>query len=481
VQINAGRTIDLGNSLGLITKGNFNNPYLPESGAALRLSTGSLTPDYEGFLDTYLSDDLDRLVTHFAREARQFLLDRAGVAVADRTTTLTRMRALPQSGIDEFVESVSYRSELTTYMRTRTGNAALTTDQALAAFRSLDRTAQTAFVNSVLFTEIGAAAAAPEAGRILLPAPQIRGYRALSALYPMAADSQAAMESEGLASLVRYIGTGGVKPLLTSLAAGQTPPAPGSALAFARAAGDAQQRYAGDVNLFFSQIKTEQGGNIEMRVPGGQVNAGLASPGNLAKPSSDLGIVTVRGGSIQTAVLGDFQVNQSRVFTLGGGDIRLWSSFGNIDAGKGAKTASATPPPQIIIRDGKFVLDTSRSVEGSGIGVLLSREGVEPGNVDLIATLGIVDAGDAGIRSAGNLNIVANFVANALNIQVSGTQSGAQVQAGPNMAAAGATNTDSQTSSAVARAAESSAQQSAAKAMTRLPSFITVEVIGFGG
>jgi hypothetical protein len=218
-----------------------------------------------------------------------------------------------------------------------------------------------------------------------------------------------------------------------------------------------------------------------MRVPGGQVNAGLASPGNLAKPSSDLGIVTVRGGSIQTAVLGDFQVNQSRVFTLGGGDIRLWSSFGNIDAGKGAKTASATPPPQIIIRDGKFVLDTSRSVEGSGIGVLLSREGVEPGNVDLIATLGIVDAGDAGIRSAGNLNIVANFVANALNIQVSGTQSGAQVQAGPNMAAAGATNTDSQTSSAVARAAESSAQQSAAKAMTRLPSFITVEVIGFGG
>jgi len=429
VQINAGRTVDLGNALGLITKGNFNNPYLPEAGASIRVATGSIAPAYDAFLDRYLGA--------------------------------------------ESSEVASYRANLRAYMRERTGDGALTEDDAVLAFRALNRTAQTAFVNSILFAEIRAAATAPGG--------QSRGYRAIEALYPVADGPQSPFEAEALSELVSAIGERGVQPVLDALAAGQRPPGISeAALDLAQAYFAFQERYSGNVNLFFSQIKTEQGGEIELRVPGGLVNAGLASPGTLAKSASDLGIVTVRGGSVQAVVLDDFQVNQSRVFTLGGGDIRLWSSYGNIDAGKGAKTASATPPPQIVIRDGKFVLDTSRSVEGSGIGVLLTREGIEPGNVDLIATLGLVDAGDAGIRSAGNLNIVANVVLNALNIQVGGTQTGAQVVAAPNMTTATTTNTDSQTSSAVARAAEASAQSTAVKAATRLPSFITVEVIGFG-
>lgn len=429
VQINAGRTVDLGNALGLITKGNFNNPYLPEAGASIRVATGTITPAYDTFLDRYLG--------------------------AGNT------------------ETSDYRGALRTYMRTRTGNVSLSEEEAVLAFRSLDRVSQTAFVNSVLFEEIRAAAGTPGG--------QVRGYRAIEALYPVTDGSESPFTREALSALIAAIGERGVQPVLDAIAAGQRPAGlSDAALNLAQAYFAFQERYAGDVNLFFSQIKTEQGGEIELRVPGGLVNAGLASPGTLAKPASDLGIVTVRGGSVQAMVLDDFQVNQSRVFTLGGGDIRLWSSYGNIDAGKGAKTASATPPPQIIIRDGKFVLDTSRSVEGSGIGVLLTREGIEPGNVDLIATLGLVDAGDAGIRSAGNLNIVANVVLNALNIQVGGTQTGAQVVAAPNMTTATTTNTDSQTSSAVARAAEASAQSAAVKAVTRLPSFITVEVIGFG-
>lgn len=517
VQINAGRTIDLGNSLGLITKGNFNNPYLPESGAALRLSTGSLSPDYEGFLDTYLSEDVGRLAIHFAREARGFVLGRTGERVADGRSAAERLRVMPERSIAEFVDSVNYRAELTTYMRTRTGDVNLTTDQAVTAFRALDRAAQTAFVNLVLFSEIRTAvelaaaiaevrsvaggpaviSASPSAilasnpefssnpgfgsARVEFPGAEIRGYRALAMLYPAAEGSLAALEADNLVALIDYVGTSGVKPLLTALAAGAAPPAPPRALAFATAALDATQRYAGDVNLFFSQIKTEQGGDIELRVPGGLVNAGLATPGNLAKPSSDLGIVTIRGGSIQSAVLGDVQVNQSRVFTLGGGDIRLWSSYGNIDAGKGAKTASATPPPQIIIRDGKFVLDTSRSVEGSGIGVLLTREGIKPGRVDLIAPLGAVDAGDAGVVGP-DITVITRRIDNIANFSADGGKISGNVPTPQlNVAAAGATNTDSQTSSAVARGAESSAQQSATKAMTRLPSFITVEVIGFGG
>jgi hypothetical protein len=192
-------------------------------------------------------------------------------------------------------------------------------------------------------------------------------------------------------------------------------------------AGSEQSPYRGDINLFFSQIRTEQGGGIDLIAPGGQVNAGLASVTGFNKSASELGIVTVRGGSVRAFTDGDFLVNQSRVFTLGGGDILLWSSRGNIDAGRGAKSAGATPPPQLVFRNDQFVLDTSRSVSGSGIGVLLSSPDVVPGDVDLIAPNGEVNAGDAGIRSAGNLTIAAPRVVGADNIQVGGVSTGVPV------------------------------------------------------
>jgi filamentous hemagglutinin len=55
---------------------------------------------------------------------------------------------------------------------------------------------------------------------------------------------------------------------------------------------------------------------------------------------------------------------------------------------------------------------------------LATVAGVAPGNVDLIAPFGAVDAGDAGIRATGNLNIAANIVLNAANISVGGTSGG---------------------------------------------------------
>ena len=66
---------------------------------------------------------------------------------------------------------------------------------------------------------------------------------------------------------------------------------------------------------------------------------------------------------------------------------------------------------------------------GGGIGVLASVEGVEAGDVDLIAPSGTIDAGDAGIRVTGNLNIAAVSVLNAWNIQVGGAASGAAAPA----------------------------------------------------
>jgi hypothetical protein len=237
--------------------------------------------------------------------------------------------------------------------------------------------------------------------------------------------------------------------------------------------------YAGNVNLFFSQIKTEQGGDIRILAPGGLVNAGLANSGSFSKSASALGIVSVRGGSIKGFVDGDFLVNQSRVFTLQGGDILIWSSAGDIDAGKGAKTASATPPPLLKVDSkGNVTLDTTQSVSGSGIGVLLAREGITPGDVDLIAPRGEVNAGDAGIRVAGNLNIAALRVVGAENILVGGASTGVPVvQSTGALAsvAAGAGSTAAAATQGAADLARGAMQDNGFR-----PSFITVKVLGFG-
>jgi hypothetical protein len=156
----------------------------------------------------------------------------------------------------------------------------------------------------------------------------------------------------------------------------------------------------------------------------------------------------------------------------------LWASYGDIDAGRGAKTASATPPPQVVIRNDQVVLDTTNSVSGSGIGVLLATAGIAPGDVDLIAPRGEVNAGDAGIRVAGNLNIAALRVLGADNIQVSGASTGvpvAQSTGAVASVAAGAGSTAAAATQGAADLARSGMQDSGYR-----PSFITVRVLGFG-
>jgi hypothetical protein len=179
----------------------------------------------------------------------------------------------------------------------------------------------------------------------------------------------------------------------------------------------------GNLNLFYSQIRSERGGSIELMVPSGLINTGLAVAGNLGKPATDLGIVSVRGGDVDAFVRNDFQVNQSRVFTLGGSDLLAYSALADIDAGRGAKTASATPPPTLRIINGQITYDFSSAVAGSGIAALTSTGGA-PGTVDLFAPYGQINAGEAGIRSAGNINLGARVIIGAENISAGGVTSG---------------------------------------------------------
>jgi filamentous hemagglutinin len=142
---------------------------------------------------------------------------------------------------------------------------------------------------------------------------------------------------------------------------------------------------------------------------------------------ANLGLLVLDKGGVYGFADQNFEVNQSRILTLQGGDIILWSSNGNIDAGKGARTAQGAPPPVIQTdNQGNVFVNPVGAVSGSGIGQLLTDPDIKAGQVNLIAPRGAVNAGEAGIRAI-NLNIAALQVLNVGNIKVSGTATGLPV------------------------------------------------------
>jgi filamentous hemagglutinin family protein len=190
----------------------------------------------------------------------------------------------------------------------------------------------------------------------------------------------------------------------------------------------------GNIDLTGSQVKTEQGGSVDLFAPAGSINVSLVRiPDFIAvKKPSELGVITVRGGAVRALVRDDFLVNTGRVFTLRGGDITLVSQYGNIDAGRGAKTATSAPPPLLTTDQyGNTKLDISGSIAGSGIATLQTQENQAPSNVYPVAPRGIFDAGDAGVRSTGTVQITAQAVLNAGNISAAGGVTGAPPVAAP--------------------------------------------------
>jgi len=247
--------------------------------------------------------------------------------------------------------------------------------------------------------------------------------------------------------------------------------------------------YEGSINLFASRINTARGGDISFLVPGGGMVVGLANtPSVLTTLGVDspgpLGVVASSTGDISGATRDDMLVNQSRILTVGGGDILLWSSEGDLDAGKGKKTATTVPPPVIrVAADGTVTQELQGAASGSGIGAL-STNGVTAGDVDLIAPKGTVNAGDAGIR-AGNLNIAAQVVLGADNISVSGTSTGTPVAdtSAVTAASSGATTGGDDTGSVVEslnQAAADSAKAAQELADSLRPYVVRVDVLGYG-
>jgi filamentous hemagglutinin len=343
----------------------------------------------------------------------------------------------------------SYAANLISYMQqlNPAANANLSYSSALKGFEALTPAQQLPLVSQVLSDELSATGL----NHTLEGASYARGYTAINTLFPVTNSS------------------------------GQT------------------LTYNGDLNMAFSQLKTEQGGDIDLLVPGGSVVVGYANPpaslsqiketitstGLTVPADVNLGILVLGQGAVQGFADQDFNVNQSRILTLEGGDIILWASNGNIDAGKGAKSASGAPPPVIETdANGNLFVDPSNAVSGSGIGQLLTTPGLKAGLVNLIAPKGDVNAGDAGIRVAGNLNIAAVQVIGAGNITVVGTATGVPVSEAGAFAGAlsGANSLGDASKSAVDQLSQDLSSAASYQDMTQSlqPNFIVVKMFCLG-
>ncbi|MES2659602.1 MAG: filamentous hemagglutinin family protein [Verrucomicrobiota bacterium] len=242
--------------------------------------------------------------------------------------------------------------------------------------------------------------------------------------------------------------------------------------------------WEGNILARSRDIRTTSGGGISILAPGGGLSLAETEAGNTLSPP---GIITEGGGNISIFANNDVSIGIGRIFTLRGGNEVIYSSKGDIAAGSSSKTVKSAPPTRVLIdpQSASVRTDLSGLATGGGIGVLATVKGVKPGDVDLIAPEGTVDAGDAGIRVSGNLNIAATQVLNAGNISVSGNSAGtpAPVSVGANVgsltaASASAAATTATTANAQEKAAEQTVQQDED---SEVQSIYTVEVLGYGG
>ncbi len=238
----------------------------------------------------------------------------------------------------------------------------------------------------------------------------------------------------------------------------------------------------GDITLTSREIKTTNGGNISLIVPGGSLNVGVNANGGSVV---DQGILTVSGGAISIFSSQNVNVGTSRIFTLHGGDEIIWSSYGSIAAGNSSKTVQSAPPTEVLVdpQSADVQTDLAGLATGGGLGVLATVAGAAVSNIDLIAPNGTISAGDAGIRASGNIHLAALVIdPGGGGISAGGKTTGAPAAAaGPNVAGlSAASNATAATTSVADQAARQAARQAASQDQDT-PSIITVEVVGYGG
>lgn len=467
---------------GIQTVGNDANPWLAPIGADLTVLFGvSKGVNYASLASTYLdpanaaSLDGDLFVQ---------VTDAIGNSHPDRTKPVYAPILATWLRTHAPAAFAAIFGSLTSYPDTTDGNAALTSaaygkmSALYDAFKTLDPLLQNSFlIKDLYFHE-------------LQQTPSIRAYRAVNTLFPASwgytdnlaeftTDAATVSADHPLGQPTRILENGQPKK--------------------------ATQIVTGNVDLRLATLETTRGGDITILGPGGNfiggsvvrtseqaarrvtrfgvdVTSSLAygqiTSGNTQAidgiPLGYEGVLTLRGGALRGFVDGNVLVNQSRIFSQAGGDIVLFSSNGDLNAGQGPRSASNFPPVTVRFDlDGYAEVDSAGSVSGAGIGAFKRSPSDPSSSVSLIAPVGTVDAGDAGVRATGDVVVIAARVTNADAI----SSSGGSVSGVPS----GATAAAAAPAGANAAVAAQSGAKTAGNDAADKRSIITVEVKGYVG
>jgi filamentous hemagglutinin len=398
--------------VGIATIGNADNILLPRTGATIGVmaGVGAAGPDNAAFINAYIDPAI-------ARESPEVVAQYAAdvVAYVIRHNGKIKLDTTQQEEFDKLSPAQQ---------------AVMLTQLALLQFRALSPIAQAPLIQQVYFAEIRAGGEAVANGNGSNGRGYERAYAAIQTLFP------------------------------GSVVGGET------------------TAYHGDISLYANaRIRTESGGDINLLVPGGDIILGFENQvPNLAgqKDTARPGLLTLRGGGINTFSDGDVIVAQSRDFTELGGDIVMWSTNGDLNAGKGKKTSLVTSPPQFTLDPFAHVTKAPSTPQtGAGIAALQGVPGITQGDVDLFAPHGTVDASDASIR-ASIVTIAAQRVLNADNIFAAKTVGVPTVPAPPVTALTAADNSAAAVSKMTDMGKTNDGNQDKA-------SLIIVEVLGYGG
>jgi Filamentous haemagglutinin family outer membrane protein len=428
LDIRAGRDLDLGASAGIATIGNRKGATLPAAGASVRVAAAT-----EGTLDLAVLDarrredpSIDAALLSWLREQ----LQQPALAADAAWATFQGLPAAAQAAFgrrllaDAFRRSVldapapsreALREQLRTSFDIRKADLLRAGDAALAAGRTLtlpgreplegaelrgylDGIRALAFDGIELEATLDARLASLQSIREAWQAEQAAG-RDTPADLERFRERVLPLEAVSAASAATNFGRLSL-PLRLALfdqgfAAAELVGA-GSFVAQPLWPGAPLLRYAGRLDMTQSAVITERGGGIELINPGGGINVGLKEAGSGSGPK---GVIARGGGDIFGYARDDFQVNVQRVFVVGRGDLRIWSSSGDIDSGRGANTAVAAPPLAPRRSADGVVFEVPATTTGSGLGIVPDSLGRADGTIGLYPAFGEILALDAFIKA----------------------------------------------------------------------------------
>ncbi len=434
----AGDSIDLGISKGIRSLGNVDNFTLPEQGADISVFAGIKNQGMNDALDTRAF-----IATYFK-----------GEAIGDAALIDIDVASYQQQLV-EYIVSDTYRGDLRQQVTVLTSKTYANNDQAVVAFKKLSKADQVKIA-----IDNFSANSVSEQRKLLLDV--------LFNEVELAAKAQASTGNEK-----EYArGFFAINQLFSSPQSSETATVAAAVLS-------AEKR--GDINLQFSRIFSAADGNINVLAPNGELNVGFTAVVENASPNAGaLGLIVSGRGDLGILTKGNINVNQSRVQALNGGNITMWSSDGDIDAGRGAKSALNIPPPLILVdkQSGQIEVVFPPSVSGSGISAAAFSADQKPGKVTLAAPGGVINASDAGIRSDGDLVLAATKVLGSDNISAGGASVGVPVSTN---VTAGLSGLTSSTDNAINGATESIAGAvSDAANLNEGIALVTVELLGSG-